>query len=122
MTNSRAKGAAAERELAERLRSMGYLSARRSQQYCGLAEGDGDLVVTELPTLHIESKRVERINIDKAMEQAVRDATKAGTVPVVMHRRSKYEWLVTIRLADMQAFAHAIHTSAKTRAFAEYPG
>ena len=122
MTNSRAKGAAAERELAERLRSMGYLSARRSQQYCGLAEGDGDLVVTELPTLHIESKRVERINIDKAMEQAVRDATKAGNLPVVMHRRSKHEWLVTIRLADMHAFAHAIHTSTKTRAFAESPG
>lgn len=122
MTNSRAKGAAGERELAERLRSMGYSSARRSQQYCGAAEGDSDLIVSELPTLHIESKRVERINIDKAMEQAVRDATKAGTLPVVMHRRSKFEWLVTVRLSDMQRFAHAIHTSAKAKAFAEYPG
>ena len=108
MVQSRAKGSAGERELAERLRSMGYLSARRSQQYCGLAEGDSDLVVTELPTLHIECKRVERLNIENAMEQAARDAAKRGHLPVVMHRKNGGEWMVTIRLADMHKFASAI--------------
>lgn len=93
--NSRNKGAAGERELAAKLRGYGY-NCRRGQQYSG-ANGDADVV--GLPGVHIEVKRVERLNLYDAMTQAVRDA-KDGETPAVFHRKNNKEWLVTLRLAD----------------------
>ena len=58
----------------------------------GLVSAEG------LDAYHIEVKRVERLNIGEAMKQAERDA--AGRIPVVMHRRSRQPWLVTLHLAD----------------------
>ena len=91
--NSRRKGAAGERELAKVLRSYGY-EARRGQQYCG-AYGDADVV--GLPGIHIESKRVERLDLYAAMAQAKHDAN-ANELPAVIHRRNNSDWLVTMRL------------------------
>jgi Holliday junction resolvase len=100
--NSRTKGAAGERELAEKLREYGY-EARRGQQFCG-ANGDADVV--GLPGYHIECKRVEKLNIDTAMEQSVRDA-REGEIPIVCHRKNRKEWLVTIRLKDFMGVIDA---------------
>ena len=96
MTNSRAKGAAGERELANKLKEYGY-TARRTQQFCGKA-GDSDVVCTELDDYHIEVKRVERLNIDNAMDQSLRDCH--DKTPIVVHRRNKKPWLVTMYLED----------------------
>lgn len=93
--NSRNKGAAGERELAAKLREYGY-DCRRGQQYSG-ANGDADVV--GLPGVHIECKRVEKLNIYDAMAQAVRDARDDET-PAVFHRKNHHEWLVTMRLDD----------------------
>lgn len=93
--NSREKGCKGERELTKILRDYGY-TARRGQQYSG-ANGDADVV--GIPGVHIECKRVERLNIHDAMNQAVRDA-REGEIPVVMHRKNRTEWLVTMRLED----------------------
>lgn len=95
MTNSRAKGARGERELSNLLKQYGY-STRRGQQYCG-SNGDADVV--GLPNIHIECKRVEHLNLYAAMEQAKSDAKEFET-PVVMHRKDRKEWLVTMRLND----------------------
>lgn len=95
MTNSRAKGARGERELAHVLQEYGY-ETRRGQQFSG-ANGDADVV--GLPNIHIECKRVERLNIENAMKQSSRDA-RDGEVPVVMHRKDRNIWLVTMTLAD----------------------
>lgn len=95
MTNSRQKGAAGERELAGKLREYGY-NCRRGQQYCG-ANGDADVVGLE--GIHIECKRVERLNIDDAVAQAVRDK-KADELPAVFHRKNNCPWLVTMPLDD----------------------
>ena len=95
MTNSRRKGAAGERELANILKGYGY-DARRGQQYSG-ANGDADVV--GLPGVHIECKRVEALNIDKAMEQAVSDA-REGEIPAVFHRKNGKGWKVTLRLEE----------------------
>lgn len=93
--NSRAKGASGERELARKLRGYGY-DCRRGQQFSG-ANGDADVV--GLPGIHIECKRVERLNLESAMEQSQRDA-RDGEIPVVMHRKSRSPWLVTMTLED----------------------
>lgn len=93
--NSRQKGAVGERELAAKLREFGH-KCRRGQQYSG-ANGDADVV--GLPGVHIECKRVERLELSKAMEQAVRDAG-AAEVPAVFHRKNREGWLVTMRLDD----------------------
>ena len=54
-----------------------------------------------LPGVHIECKRVERLNISQAMAQAVRDAEKFHDgAPTVFHRRNREGWLVTMQLSD----------------------
>ena len=92
--NSKQKGARGERELASILRSYGC-ECRRGQQYCG-ANGDADVV--GLPGVHIECKRVEKLNLYDAMAQAKADSN--GDIPTVFHRKNNCEWLVTMRLED----------------------
>lgn len=95
--NSRSKGKRAELQLAKELRRLGYEDARRGQQFSG-ANGDADVVgMSDL--LHIECKHVERLNIHEAMEQSKRDA-REGEKPVVMHKKNRTEWLVTMPLYD----------------------
>jgi Holliday junction resolvase len=93
--NSRNKGAAGERELAKILKQYGY-ETRRGQQYCG-SNGDADVV--GLPYIHIECKRVEKLNLYDAMSQAVSDA-RLDEIPAVFHRKNRCEWLVTMKLED----------------------
>jgi hypothetical protein len=94
--NSRRKGAQGERELARRLREYGY-NCRRGQQYSGI-EGED---VVGLDGIHIEVKRVERLNIYDAIDQAKRDALPFDTkLPAVFHRKNNCEWLVTMTLDD----------------------
>lgn len=95
MVDSREKGKKGERELARLLREHGY-DAQRGQQYCG-ANGDAD--VTGLPGIHIECKRVERLQVYDAMCQAKRDA-REGELPAVFHRRNAHPWLVVMELDD----------------------
>lgn len=94
---SRNKGKAGERELAAALRAEGFESARRGQQYSG-SETSADVV--GLPGIHIECKRVEKLNIYEAVEQAQRDAGESGELPAVFHRRNRKPWLVTMPLSD----------------------
>lgn len=93
--SQREKGKRGERELSTKLREYGY-DCRRGQQYCG---DNGDADVLGLPGIHIECKRVERLNIQIAMEQSKRDAAE-GEFSTVFHRRDRSEWLVTMRLED----------------------
>ena len=69
MINSRDKGARFERQVAEYLREKGY-TARRGQQFSG--SPDSPDVVSNFP-FHIEAKAVEKLNLDKAFQQAVDD-------------------------------------------------
>jgi Holliday junction resolvase len=95
MTNSKAKGARGERELSSKLKEYGY-NTRRGQQYCG-ANGDADVVGLE--GIHIECKRVEKLNVYDAISQAKADA-KENELPTVFHRKDRSEWLVTMTLDD----------------------
>jgi len=95
MTNSKQKGVRGERELSSKLKEYGY-KTRRGQQYCG-ANGDADVIGLE--GIHIECKRVERLNIYDAISQAKADA-KGGELPTVFHRKDRSEWLVTMTFDD----------------------
>ena len=91
--NSRAKGKRGELELSRALGEYGY-GCRRSAQYSG-ASGDADVV--GLPGIHIECKRVERLDLTGAVAQAKMDA-RPGELPAVFHRRNRESWLVTMPL------------------------
>lgn len=96
--NSKRKGAEGERELARKLTEYGYKS-RRGQQYNGL-EGED---VVGLPGIHIECKRVEKLNIYDAIDQSKTDSNCENLpycydLPAVFHRKNSHEWLVTMPL------------------------
>jgi len=97
--NSRAKGAAGERELAEVLRGMGHTKSRRGQQFSGSPDSPD---VCGIAGIHPEVKRVQSLNLNAAMDQAVADCGE--NVPAVFHRRNNKPWLVTVRLADLERF------------------
>lgn len=98
--NSRDKGKRGELEFAKFLRDHGYEGARRGQQFSG-ANGDADVV--GLPGYHVEVKRVEALNIDKALDQAIDDA-REDEIPVVFHRKNKTEWKATLLADDFLKF------------------
>ena len=105
--NSKKKGAKGERELANKLNEYGYLT-RRGQQYNGL-EGED---VVGLDYIHIECKRVERLNLEEAMQQAKRDSKK-GQLPAVFHRKNRSKWFVTMELQDWINLYNEYYSSKK---------
>lgn len=96
---SRAKGALGELELAKYISEKFGLNARRTQQFCGNSGDASDVVVDELPDLHIECKRNEALQIWPALVQAKRDAGEKK-FPTVMHRPNNREWIVVLELKD----------------------
>lgn len=92
-TNGKRKGKEGELELAHKLKEYGY-DAKRSVQYNGK---DGQADVLGLPHIHVECKRVEKLNIYDAIDQAKRDA-KNDDLPTVFHRKNRFNWLVTMEL------------------------
>ena len=92
--NSKRKGKRGELELAKKLQEYGF-NTRRGQQYSGLGGDD----VVGLENIHVECKRVERLNVYEAVKQACKDA-EADEIPAVFWRKNKEEWLVVMRLED----------------------
>lgn len=98
--NVKRKGSGGERELAEILRRSGIRAYRNDQIYRGgQCNPDVSAEIHDIP-LHIEVKRVEKLNITEAIKQAIRDAAD-GSLPVVAHRRNREQWLVTVPLAAL---------------------
>lgn len=116
--NSRQKGKRGELDAADALRRLFSWTTRRTQQFKGTADSS-DVEVAEMPDAAWEIKREERLNVFKAMDTA---AAAAGTkLPILMHRRNRTDWLVTVRLIDLVRLAevvtragrpapHSIHT------------
>lgn len=90
------KGADGEKELTSLLRRAGYPVSWGGNKTFGAVPD-----VSGLPGIHIECKRVEALNVTRAMEQAERDADRfRDGAPAVFHRKNKSPWLVTMRLSD----------------------
>jgi hypothetical protein len=105
MVNSRAKGARAERELANTLKELFGWGARRTQQFSGNA-GDSDVLIEELPGLFVECKHVQSLSIVPVMRKAVEQCK--GKLPVICHRKNQSEFLLTMRLRDLVAISELV--------------
>ena len=93
--SSQRKGAQGERELAAYLAENGIQTERGG--YCFGEKPD----LMGMPGIHVEVKRVERLNVLEAMKQAAKDAEKfQDGIPAVFHRRNRSPWLVTMCLRD----------------------
>lgn len=90
--SERRKGIAAEREVAELLRSYG-LPAKRIPNSGGL-ELKGDLAGVD--GYHIEVKRQETLRLPTWLRQAADECGAAE--PVVVFRQNRGEWYATVRL------------------------
>ena len=99
--NSKQKGKAGELEFSHECEKYGFTDVHRTAQTNGklensLADCEG------LEGIHVEVKRVEKINIDLAMEQAIRDleTKKEKRIPVVFHRKNRKPWKATMLFED----------------------
>lgn len=99
--NSKKKGSKGEWEFCNKFNALFGTNLRRSQQYCG-ANNDADVV--GIDGIHFEVKRVEKLNLSKAMDQALNDC--GDNIPVVAHRRSREPWMITVRLEDLEKLFH----------------
>lgn len=102
--NSKIKGKTGELEFSKVCHKHGFSNVRRAQQYCGGSTDSADCI--GLQGVHIEVKRVEKLNIDKAMQQATDDmlATDDLRYPIVAHRKNRKEWLITMYADDWFVF------------------
>lgn len=94
---SRRKGKRGELEAAAEIRRLFGIHACRGRQYQG--SDDSPDLRTEIPLVHFEVKRKERLCLYEAMEQAVDDA--GDNLPVVLHRANGKPWLAIVRLEDL---------------------
>lgn len=96
---SRDKGKRGEREVAKIFHDAGY-PARRSVQYNGRPGTAADVI--GVPGMHLEIKFVEKESVRAWYKQAERDAAASPEQkkPVVVHRKSREPWLVTLSLED----------------------
>jgi len=116
--NSRAKGAAAEREAAKEWARVTNCDARRGQQFSG--GKDSPDVVHSAGDIHLEVKRTERGNPYVWMDQAVRDC--GGKIPLVLHRRNNQPWLAIVRLDDVPRLAAELGKKAEAVGGGEVSG
>ena len=93
----REKGKRGERLWRDKCREQGYTEVRRTSQYCGQTGDASDCV--GLPGIHQEVKFVEKLNVRNALTQAINDSHDKA-IPIVAHKTSNCEWLVTMRADD----------------------
>lgn len=106
---SRNKGKRGEREAAAVLNEVLGACTRRGVQFAGRNEsGENFADVVGLEGVHIEVKRVEKLNLAKAVEQSTLEAPPSEA-PVVLHRRNNEQWLLTVPLRSLPGLVDAIN-------------
>lgn len=97
----REKGKRGERQAAKAITEAIGVQCRRGVQYQGGPESSD--LQANIQGVHFEVKFVEREAVRQWMRQAQSDA--GGSVPVVVHRKSREPWLVTLPLERVYEFA-----------------
>lgn len=108
--SQREKGKRGERMAAKAVSQVIRLPARRGVQFKGGADS-ADLEV-ELEGVHWEVKFVERESIRAWMRQALADS--GGKVPVVLSKKSREPWLITLPLERLYEFVARLEEAAVT--------
>ena len=108
---SKAKGKRGERECAAELGELLGCDARRGVQYQG--GPDSPDVVLDGLRIHVECKRVERLDLYGAMRQAIDDA--GDDVPIVWHRKNNEESVCVVQTSDLLRLAREIVASQDHR-------
>lgn len=95
---SKQKGASGEREAAQKLNEVLGTAFHRGRQYHGGPESPD--ITGDVPGLHVEVKRTEKLRLWEAVKQARGDA---GTdqVPVVMHRANHKPWVLIVEVDQL---------------------
>ena len=104
---SRSRGQRGERELRDKIIEIFGLPTRRGPTLTGQQDIEGGI-----PGVHHEVKRVERLNIYKAMGQAMGDADE-HLIPVVFHRKDRAPWMVTFQLDDIIRVADKVRSAVQ---------
>lgn len=95
---SRDKGVRGELEVVKVFKAAG-LDAERSAPMQAGTKGNADVRVKQLPDLHIEVKRDERMSVDRMVAQAQAEAP-TGSTPVVAYRRNgNTDWKAVVSLS-----------------------
>lgn len=102
---ARRKGKVGELEAAKEIRRLFGVEARRGNQFCGGPESPD--IVCDIPGIHFEVKRRERLRIMDAVNQAVDDC--GSNIPIVLTRSNGNPWLAIIRLDDLPAAAAQLY-------------
>lgn len=102
--SQRDKGARGERMLRDKLTELFGVECQRTAQRTG-KHGDDD--VAFIDGVFVECKFVEKLNVREAIDRSVQDC--GDKLPIVCHKTSKKEWLVTLRLDDLPALATKLY-------------
>lgn len=103
--NSKRKGKRGELEAAQAIRDVFGVEARRGVQYHG--GPDSPDLVTGFGNLHFEVKRVERLALADALQQAISDSR--GKFPVVLWKKNRGPWVFIALLEHMPCIAGEIY-------------
>lgn len=107
--NSNQKGKAGERELSKELQKFFKVKTKRGQQYCGL-EGNADVV--GIDGIHIESKRVQKLNLSKSLQQAENDRKEEDRA-TLFSRKNHEPWIFSCYLDDLPDIVEVLHSLKK---------
>lgn len=99
----REKGKRGERLAAQALSALGYASSRGVQFHGGPESPD---IKTSIEGIHFEVKFVEREQVRVWMRQAQEES--GGNVPVLLHKRSREQWLLTVPLERINELAQRL--------------
>ena len=98
--NVKRKGSRAEGEVLQIFRENCLYAVRNDQRYISGHWNPDILLEVQGTEYHCEIKRVEQLNLGAALRQAERDTDGSGRVPVVIHRRNREQWIVSMNLED----------------------
>ena len=105
MINSIKKGKRGELEFRDVLRRHGFVAERGQQRRGG--PDSPDVQCEELP-MHFEVKLVDRLDLRGAYAQACNDCG-SGRTPVVAHRCTRGEWMITLSAEDFLRLAYELY-------------
>lgn len=112
--NSKKKGKKGELYVVNEFKKYGY-ECNRTAQFKGNTGRADD--IEGIDYIHCEVKFVEKLNLEEAMNQAIRDslASDRKAFPTVFHKKNYKELLVTMRFDDWINLYNEYYSSMKLK-------